>query len=99
MIRPIGRFRMVPSLSIERFAPAGVAGTYQRTITLGLPAVEGHGGALAAGRPVTELVERRGIGRNANQQSTCRAQNRESVSRALGRATSRNDMLPVAKLT
>jgi hypothetical protein len=35
---------------------------------------------------MAELVERRaGTGRNANQQSTCRAQNRESVSQALGR--------------
>ena len=42
--------------------------------------------ANKAGRPVAEPVERRaGIGRNANQQSTCRAQNRESVSQALGR--------------
>jgi len=41
--------------------------------------------ANKAGQPVTELVERRaGTGRNANQQSTCRAQNRESVSQALG---------------
>ena len=38
------------------------------------------------GQPMAELVERRaGTGRNANQQSTCRAQNRESVSQALGR--------------
>ena len=38
-----------------------------------------------AGQPAAELVERRaGTGRNANQQSTCRAQNRESVSQALG---------------
>ena len=42
--------------------------------------------ANKAGQPVAELVERRaGTGRNANQQSTCRAQNRESVSQALGR--------------
>ena len=41
--------------------------------------------ANKAGRPVAEPVERRaGTGRNANQQSTCRAQNRESVSPALG---------------
>src|SRR3954462_9180541 len=41
--------------------------------------------ANKAGQPVAELVERRaGTGRNANQQSTCRAQNRESVSQALG---------------
>ena len=41
--------------------------------------------ANIAGQPVAELVERRaGTGRNANQQSTCRAQNRESVSQALG---------------
>jgi RNA-directed DNA polymerase len=53
--------------------------------------------ANKAGQPVAELVERRaGTGRNANQQSTCRAQNRESVSQA-PRATSSNDMLPVAK--
>jgi hypothetical protein len=37
-------------------------------------------------RSVAEPVERRaGTGRNASQQSTCRAQNRESVSQALGR--------------
>ena len=42
--------------------------------------------ANKAGQPVAELVERRaGTGRNTNQQSTCRAQNRESVSQALGR--------------
>jgi len=42
--------------------------------------------ANKAGQPVAELVERRaGTGRNANQQSTCRAQNRASVSPALGR--------------
>jgi hypothetical protein len=42
--------------------------------------------ANKAGQPVTEPVERRaGTGRNANQQSTCRAQNRASVSQALGR--------------
>jgi hypothetical protein len=42
--------------------------------------------ANKTGQPVAELVERRaGTGRNANQQSTCRAQNRESVSQALGR--------------
>jgi hypothetical protein len=42
--------------------------------------------ANKAGRPVAEPVERRaGTGRNANQQSMCRAQNRESVSQALGR--------------
>jgi hypothetical protein len=42
--------------------------------------------ANKAGQPVAEPVERRaGTGRNANQQSTCRAQNRESVSQALGR--------------
>jgi RNA-directed DNA polymerase len=42
--------------------------------------------ANKAGQPVAELAERRaGTGRNANQQSTCRAQNRESVSQALGR--------------
>ena len=41
--------------------------------------------ANKAGRPVAELAERRaGTGRNANQQSTCRAQNRDSVSQALG---------------
>jgi dihydroorotate dehydrogenase len=39
-----------------------------------------------AGQPVAEPVERRaGTRRSANQQSTCRAQNRESVSQALGR--------------
>ena len=39
-----------------------------------------------AGQPVAELVERRArTGRNANQQSTCRAQNRESASQAPGR--------------
>ena len=38
-----------------------------------------------AGRPVAELVERRaGTEGNEDQQSTCRAQNRESVSQALG---------------
>src|SRR5689334_4585736 len=42
--------------------------------------------ANKAGRPVAELVERRaGIEGNAGQQSTCRAQNRESVSQALDR--------------
>jgi len=42
--------------------------------------------ANKAGQPVAEQVEpRAGTGRNANQQSTCRAQNRESVSQALGR--------------
>ena len=41
--------------------------------------------ANKAGQPVAEPVERRaGTRRNANQQSTCRAQNRESVSQALG---------------
>ena len=41
--------------------------------------------ANKAGRPVAEPVERRvGTGRNVDQQSTCRAQNRESVSPALG---------------
>ena len=41
--------------------------------------------ANKAGQLVAEPVERRaGTGRNANQQSTCRAQNRESVSQALG---------------
>ena len=42
--------------------------------------------ANKAGQPVAELVERRAeTGRNSDQQSTCRAQNRESVSPALGR--------------
>ena len=42
--------------------------------------------ANKAGQLVAEPVERRaGTGRNANQQSTCRAQNRESVSQALDR--------------
>ena len=42
--------------------------------------------ANKAGQPAAELVERRaGTGRNTNQQSTCRAQSRESVSQALGR--------------
>jgi RNA-directed DNA polymerase len=42
--------------------------------------------ANKAGQPVAEPVERRaGTGGNANQQSTCRAQNRASVSQALGR--------------
>jgi len=42
--------------------------------------------ANKAGQPVAELAEpRAGTGRNANQQSTCRAQNRENVSQALGR--------------
>ena len=42
--------------------------------------------ANKAGQPVAEPVERRaGTGRNAGQQSTCRAQDRESVSQALGR--------------
>ena len=42
--------------------------------------------ANKAGQPVAEPVERRTeTRRNANQQSTCRAQNRESVSQALGR--------------
>ena len=55
--------------------------------------------ANKAGRPVAEPVERRaGTEGNENQQSTCRAQNRESVSQALGcvrRAAT--DMLPIAK--
>ena len=39
-----------------------------------------------AGQPVAEQVERRaGTGGSADQQSTCRAQNRKSVSQALGR--------------
>ena len=43
--------------------------------------------ANKAGQPAAERVARRtGTGRNADQQSTCRAQNRESVSQALGRA-------------
>jgi RNA-directed DNA polymerase len=38
-----------------------------------------------AERSAAEPVERRAeTGRNAGQQSTCRAQNRESVSQALG---------------
>src|SRR4051812_17453923 len=45
--------------------------------------------AIVATKPANKAgqpVERRaGTGRNANQQSTCRAQNRESVSQALGR--------------
>ncbi len=42
--------------------------------------------AIKGGQSVAEPVERRaGTGRNVNQQSTCRAQNRESVSQALGR--------------
>jgi hypothetical protein len=42
--------------------------------------------ANKAGQLVAEPVERRaGTGRNTDQQSTCRAQNRESVSQALGR--------------
>ena len=42
--------------------------------------------ANKAGQPVAEQVERRaGTGGNADQQSTRRAQNRESVSQALGR--------------
>jgi RNA-directed DNA polymerase len=41
--------------------------------------------ANKAGRPVAELVERRvGTEGNEDQQSTCRAQNRGSVSQALG---------------
>jgi hypothetical protein len=41
--------------------------------------------ANKAGRPVAEPVERRaGTKGNKDQQSTCRAQNRESVSQALG---------------
>jgi hypothetical protein len=41
--------------------------------------------ANKTGRPAAEQVERRaGTGRNADQQSTCRVQNRESVSQALG---------------
>jgi hypothetical protein len=52
--------------------------------------------ANKAGQPVAELVERRaGTGRNANQQSTCRAQDRgKRVTGAGPRAASRNDMLP-----
>jgi len=42
--------------------------------------------ANKAGQPVAEPVERRaGTKGNANQQSTGRAQNRESMSQALGR--------------
>jgi hypothetical protein len=42
--------------------------------------------ANKAGQLVAEPVERRaGTGRNTGQQSTCRAQNRESVSQTLGR--------------
>jgi RNA-directed DNA polymerase len=42
--------------------------------------------ANKAGQLVAESVDRRaGTGRKTNQQSTCRAQNRESVSQALGR--------------
>jgi hypothetical protein len=42
--------------------------------------------ANKAGQPAAEPVERRaGTEGNAGQQSTCRAQNRESVSQALGR--------------
>jgi hypothetical protein len=55
-----------------------------------------------ARQPVAELVERRaGTGRNASQQSTCRAQNREGkrVTGAGPRATSRNDTLLAAKYT
>ena len=41
--------------------------------------------ANKAGQPVAELMEpRAGTGRNANQQSMCRALNRENVSQALG---------------
>ena len=42
--------------------------------------------ANKAGQPAAEPVERRaGTEGNADQQSTCRAQNRESVSQALDR--------------
>jgi RNA-directed DNA polymerase len=42
--------------------------------------------ANKAGQPVAEQVERRaGTGGSADQQSTLRAQNRKSVSQALGR--------------
>ena len=42
--------------------------------------------ANKAGRSAAELVERRaGTKRNTGQQSTCRAQNRDSVSQALDR--------------
>jgi RNA-directed DNA polymerase len=41
--------------------------------------------ANKAGQPAAEQVERRvGNGRNADQQRTCRAQYRESVSQVLG---------------
>jgi RNA-directed DNA polymerase len=51
-----------------------------------------------AGQPAAEQVERRaGTGRDADQQRTCRAQNRQRVTGAGPRATSRNDLLPVAK--
>jgi RNA-directed DNA polymerase len=54
--------------------------------------------ANKAGQPVAELMERRaGTGRNANQQSTCRAQNRESVSQALVRVRQANDTRLPAK--
>ena len=42
--------------------------------------------ANKAGRPAAERVERRaGTKGNVGQQSTCRAQNRDGVSQALGR--------------
>ena len=42
--------------------------------------------ANKAGQPAAELIERRaGTEGNAEQHSTCRAQNRESVSQALDR--------------
>ena len=49
-------------------------------------AIEARKPTNKAGQPAAEPVERRaGAEGNAGQQSTCRAQNRESVSQALGR--------------
>jgi RNA-directed DNA polymerase len=54
--------------------------------------------ANKAGQPAAEQVERRaGTGRNANQQSTCGTEPEKRVTGAGPRATSSNDMLPVAK--
>jgi hypothetical protein len=55
--------------------------------------------ANKAGRPGAERVERRaGTKGNAGQQSTCRAQNRDSVSQGAGPcASSRDDLRPGAR--
>ena len=59
------------------------------------PAIVARKPANKAGRPAAEPVERRaGAKGNAEQQSTCRAQNRVSVSQALGRVRQTCRQLP-----